>query len=104
MKFKGKICVALLGIIFVGAIAYFCISHKTYHKYNDYKVIGHSLEEIKTKYGKFDEEYPNFKRVGYYIYTENSGPMPSHAPMYYWIEYDENNIAVEVYVAGPVGG
>ena len=71
-------------------------SHTAHYKYNDWWIVGRSIEEVETHYGEFDIRVGN--RVGYYLYTGNRMPiMSDSAPRYYYMEFDENNIIREVY-------
>lgn len=89
MKYK-KIKFFLLLTLLI--IMLYCYSHPTYYKYNDRWIIGNSITEIEKRYGKFDLHHNN--EVAYYISYDN----------YYYIEYDENGIAVNVFVAGHWAG
>ncbi len=105
-NFKKKKCIIILIslLIIVTFCTLFFLSHKTNLKYNDWWIIGKSIEEIEDRYGEFDTNYPTVKLVGYCISTENSNSTLQVDPKFYMIEYDENYIAVKVFIAGPVGG
>lgn len=101
----------------------FCIiyykMHPTHYKYNDSWIIGKSLEEIEERYGEtdieisgtkakyiaepfytFDDENDTLK--GYYVRTDDI-ILPTYQKYYYWIVFDENNIAVAVFYKGVLG-
>ena len=104
-------------IIFVLAIILFIVlfatSHSTSLKYNDWWIVGNSIQNVEQRYGKFDRTYygvydgtfnENGDIVGYYLYEDNSPIMPSHNPMYYWIKYNSDGIVEKVYVDTVPGG
>ena len=98
MKIK-KIIISI--IISTVCITLFILSHKTYYKYNDWAILGNSIDKVREKYGEFD--YGKIKNgksgvVGYYIYTDNSPVMPDYLPRYYYIHYDINGTVDRVYV------
>ena len=88
-------------LILICAVLFF-ISHRTALRFNDWTVLGSSADEVKAKYGSFDREYGSTK--GYYIGDDDSPVMPSHQPQYYWIKFDKNGTAKEVYVQTLPGG
>lgn len=112
---KKKLLIASITIVIFTAVALFFASHSSSIKYNDWWIVGNSIENVRDKYGEFDRGmYGNYNRngdfgddggtVGYYLYDDNSMVMPSHQPQYYWIEYDSNNIVQEVFVDTLPGG
>lgn len=70
------------------------LSHSTYYKYNDMWIIGHSVTDVKNRYGEFD--LYNGAYAAYYIYTDNRGFLPDHLDHYYYMYYDENEIVTKV--------
>lgn len=100
MTRKKIICVVCVLLIIGGTL--FALSHKTYYKYNDWWIIGRSYREVKERYGKFDVEYEY--RKAYYIGHDNSIIMPSHLPMYYWMDIDESGNITRVYIYTKPGG
>lgn len=106
MKIK-KTIILLIIIVFTVCITVFILSHKTYYKYNDWAVLGNSIDKVREKYGKFDfgkSEIGKPGVVGYYIYTDNSPIMPDHLPRYYYMDYNENGTVVKIYVSAALGG
>lgn len=93
-------CIIISSVLFIS-------SHSTYIKYNDWWVLGNTVERIERRYGEFDLfEYRHgvSGKVAYYIYTDNSGFLPDHLKHYYYIEYNEQGIATRVYDACAPGG
>ncbi len=81
--------------------------------YNDWWIVGNSIEHVREKYGDFDRElYGAFNgnygnhggTVGYYIGTDENFLDPTHSKMYYWISYDSEKIITEVYINTLPGG
>lgn len=98
-------------IVIILAIILFCFSHSTYYKYNDWWIIGNSIENVKTRYGEFEHVLGvegSFDKkggtVGYFIYEDNSLVMPSYLPYYYWIQYNSYGIVENVFVQTLPGG
>ena len=96
-----------LDVILFAASLVFTLSHPTYYKYNDWKIIGSNISDVQNRYGNFDvgnvrTGHPG--EVGYYIYTDDGPIMPDHLPHYYYIHYDENGIVDGVKDSIPAGG
>jgi len=81
--------------------------------YNDWWVVGSSIENVRekygdfsrNKYGSFDGSYgENGGTVGYYIGTDESFLDPTHSPMYYWMHYNSEKIVTKVYIETLPGG
>ena len=80
--------------------------------YNDWWIIGNSVENVRekygdfsrNKYGAFDGSYGEGGTVGYYIGTDENFLDPTHSPMYYWIDYNSDRIVTEVYIQTLPGG
>lgn len=77
----------------------FLISHKTCLKYNDSKVLGHTLTEIQEKYGEFDLVYEH--KAAYCIDPDVS---PDFNQEYYFMVTDDADTVTNVYVSGRPGG
>ena len=81
--------------------------------YNDWWVVGNSIENVREKYGDFSRmKYGAFNgdygenggTVGYYIGKEANFLDPTGAPMYYWMHYNSDRIVTEVYIQTLPGG
>ncbi len=106
-KKKKIICISACVCVFLIIVVLWICSHQTYYKYNDWWVIGRTIPEIEARYGDFDMNtyiYGKPGRVGYYIYNDDKWIMPDHLPHYYYIEYNENGVATEVYDGVAPGG
>ena len=96
-----------LDVILFAVSLTFALSHPTYYKYNDWKIIGSHISEVQKRYGDFDVGNVRTGQqgeVGYYIYTDDSPIMPDHLSHYYYIHYDENGIVDGVKDSIPAGG
>ena len=102
MKNRKKVIHIVIFLLLLSSCVVFFVSHRTYLKYNDWCIIGRSYDEIVERYGEFDRDYIGMR--GYYIGKDKSPVMNSHQDMYYWIEFDENDIATEVFVNTLPGG
>ena len=80
--------------------------HTTHYKYEDTWIIGRHITEVEERYGEFDiGEYEAGKsdRVGYMV--EDWFPvMRDPVPSYYYIEYNDEGVVTEVYIALHPGG
>ncbi len=107
-KPKSKIIVSLcINIAVISGINLFQASHSTYYAYNDRAILGQDINDIREKYGEFDEgtlKQGQQGEVGYYIYTDNGPIMPDHLKHYYRLKYDENGIVYKVYESCQKGG
>lgn len=103
-KKRGKAIMwgAILLIVISLAVWFWC--HPTSYRYNDRWILGKGREQIQAKYGDFDQIDGNGKRAGYYLDKDNGPIMPSHLPVYYWIDFDESGKAVKISKGGPMGG
>ncbi len=104
---RKPIIVLLASIVFSVGLIVFIASHKTYYKYNDWKMLISNIFMIQEEYGAFDVGTPvkgQAGRVGYYIYTDNGPVMPDHLDHYYYMEYDEWGMVYDVYDACQIGG
>ena len=75
--------------------------------YNDWWVVGNSIENVREKYGDFSRmKYGAFNgdygenggTVGYYIGKEANFLDPTGAPMYYWIHWCYQRTALDKFV------
>lgn len=107
-KPKSKIIVSLcINIAVIVGIDLFQASHSTYYAYNDRVILGQDINDIREKYGEFDEgtlKQGQQGEVSYYIYTDNGPIMPDHLKHYYRLKYDENGIVYKVYESCQKGG
>ena len=94
--------ITIIIVIIITSVCLFISSRSTYYKYNDWWIIGRSVEEVETRYGEFDIIFGN--RVGYYLYTHNGPIMADYLPRYYYMKFDENNIIYEVFKGVHPGG
>ncbi len=112
---KKKLLIAGISVVIVTAIALIFASRSTCLKYNDWWIVGNSIENVRDRYGEFTRGmYGNYNCdgdfgddggiVGYFIYVDNAMVMPSHQPQYYWIKYNSDNIVEEVFVDTVPGG
>ncbi|MFV0478985.1 MAG: hypothetical protein ACK5LZ_00225 [Anaerorhabdus sp.] len=99
---KILLSVVLLALV-VGFAFYFNIKDRVYWKYDDEWIIGKSEEEIIERYGEFDDYFLRFNTTkGYYINDfDDWGP---DYPIYYYIDFNDDNEATKVSVGGPIGG
>jgi len=107
VKSKKKIIIIsgilLLAIMFFSVLKYY--ENRVYWKYNDKWILGKNKEKIVERYGEFDLR--DGKRYGYFLYKDNKsfmGMSGSGDDMYYYIVFDENDIAIRIYVSGTTGG
>ncbi len=76
----------------------------TQFPYIDSMLYGKTREEIIGIYG--EPEVKEGGRIGYYVGDDDGffGIMPSNLPQYYYVHFDENGVADDIYVSGPKGG
>lgn len=89
------------------AVWVFTLSHGTYYKYNDWRIVGQSIHAVEEKYGEFDLGAVTEHTAGwaaYYIYTDNGPVMPDYLEHYYYMEYDEHGVVYRVYGGCQPGG
>lgn len=68
--------------------------------YNKEWILGKTREEIENKYGEFNREYvlDSGENVGaYYVNYENYGLDPSYIHDTYFVEFNDENIAIDAY-------
>lgn len=101
-KVTKKVVISFISsiVLLTVTIIFYC-SHSTYYKYNDWLILGSNIEKVQKRYGEFDLKN---SKTGYYIYTDNGPIMPNYLEHYYYIEYDEDGIVYNVYVAPRPGG
>lgn len=106
VKKKRKIVVAssLILIIPILLTVVWFFLFPTQFPYIDSMLYGKTREEVIGIYGE-----PGIKEggcIGYYIGNDNGffGIMPSNLPQYYYIDFDENGFADDIYISGPKGG
>lgn len=99
---KKRLIFIIVAVVLLLCYVLLSLSHPTYYKYNDWWIIGRSVEEVEKRYGFFDIE--DGCRKGYFIGYDDGWVMPSFLPEYYWIEFDNEGLAVEVWIGGPPGG
>ena len=98
-KWIPVIAVIIDILCLIGAIL-FTISHKTFYKYNDWKIKAQSINTVYEQYGDFDignVEENKAGEAGYYIYTNENPLAKDHLPHYYFIKYDERGEIYAVY-------
>lgn len=95
----------LIVMVFTG-IKIFQYYHPTYYKFNDRFVIGNSIENIEERYGPLDfvgYTSDGLKTMRYF--AEEGSPAffhisvfwhPAYTTWYYYIYFDENDIAQKV--------
>lgn len=94
-------------IILSGAAIAFKLSHSISCKYNDWFILGNSIDSIKDRYGNFDirtSAKENSGTAGYYLYTDNGFIMPDHLDYYYYMKYDESGVVYQVFEGSQPGG
>jgi hypothetical protein len=72
--------------------------------YDNSFVIGNTYENIVEKYGEFDEQWGNFGDYDTeccYMVEEN---YLNGLPLYYYVVFNSEKIAVKTFLAGPKGG
>ena len=102
MKNRKKVIHIVIVLLLLSSCVVFFLSHERCLKYNDWWIIGRSYDEIVERYGEFDYDYG--VNTGYYLGKDKMPIMNSHQDMYYWIRFDENDIATKVFVSGAPGG
>ncbi|MDE6730075.1 MAG: hypothetical protein K2J71_04790 [Oscillospiraceae bacterium] len=97
-----KLFILSVAAIIVLLMILFKLSHSISIRYNDWWIIGNTVEAVESRYGQFDKNIGN--KRGYYISSGNSWVMPDHLSWYYWMKVDENGIITEVYIDSSPGG
>lgn len=80
----------LIACTFSGT-AHFMITHQTYYKYNDCKIVGKTVDQVQVKYGPFDSIAEG--QAEYYLFY---GEGLEH----YYVMYIENGIVTKVEIRG----
>ena len=96
--------ILLLMVTIISVMSYY--ASRVHWKYNDKWIIGQTKEEIIERYGEFDRDFSNTYK-GYFLYRDDKsfmGLSGNGVNMYYYIIFDENDIAIKVYVGGTTGG
>ncbi|MGN0402057.1 MAG: hypothetical protein ACI4HQ_07340 [Acetatifactor sp.] len=104
---KPTVISLLIGILLLGVLILYIVSHSTYYKYNDWFIINSNIHIVQQKYGDFDLgtiTENKAGRVAYYIYTDNGPIIPDHLKHYYYMEYDEWGVIYKVYEGCQPGG
>ncbi len=101
-----KISLFSVLIVFAITVVVFFYLHPTHYKYNDRQIIGKNPHEITEKYGEFDLTFGNTS--GYKInesvidriwrYYMGGEPIE-----YYYIKFDDSNIAEKIYTGSYPG-
>lgn len=97
-----KFIFIVFALMLLTFIIVFAHNHKHCLKYNDNWIIGRNIIEIEERYGEaiqFSE-----RERAYYLYKDTIGPMANGQKMYYTMRLNEQNIVIDVYIAGPPGG
>lgn len=110
---KHKKCIIIFVVIsiviLISALVLFFASHSTYIKYNDWWIVGNSVENVRERYGEFDlgKYNENGGTFGYFAYEDDGRHNlldPSYLDMYYYIKYNSDGIVENVYMASQPGG
>jgi len=88
----------ILLLIIMGISIISDYASRVHWKYDDKWIIGSSKEEIVNRYGEFDIDFN-----AYFLYKDN-GFLGSGLDMYYYIVFDIEGRAIEVYVGRQPGG
>ena len=94
-------------IAVIASFIIFTIFYATRENYSEDWIIGKSRNEIEDRYGKFDL---NFERIVAYELPEDhldsvwTYYMGGDPVKYYYIRFDENGLAKEVYIGSYPGG
>jgi hypothetical protein len=91
--------VLLFIVIIVSVVNYY--TSRVYWKYDDKWIMGRTKEEVMERYGEFDLIY--HEEYSYFLYKDN-GFFGSGLDIYYCIIFDDNEIAIKIYVARQPGG
>jgi hypothetical protein len=97
----------LTDVLALTGVTAFVLTHPTYYKYNDRRILHADIHEVAARYGDFDwgsVQEGKAGKVGYYLYTDNGPIMPDHLKHYYWIRYDETGTVFEVCEGVQPGG
>ena len=89
-----------LSVVTAGAL--FIMSHRTCFAYNDWMVVGKTVDQVEERYGDFDREYGHKK--AYYIGYDQSIFLSNGLPLYYWMTCDDSGVITDVYVDTLPGG
>lgn len=101
-KRKLVVICSIILVVEILLVTAYCIAFPTCFPYCDLWIIGKSREQIIDVYGEPHDR--SGATISYYIGEDSSWIMPSHLPQYYYIVFDENGYACEVYAGGPKGG
>ncbi len=99
-KKRSKFLIIFVTVLYLAV--YWFSGHTISWKYNDRKILGHHIEEVRERYGEFDYEcsYDYY----YFLYEDSHGIMPSHQNMYYVMIINEDGIVEKITKHGPPGG
>jgi len=106
-KTKKRPVVIALAVftVLLGTTVLHSLSHKHSYKYNDWLILNLDIQTVEKIYGEFDLVDTGWgNTVAYYMYKDNGPIMPSHSPMYYYIEYDSEGKVQRVFSSIPPGG
>lgn len=101
-KYKLFVITTVIIIFLIGVIWGYQKIFPTQFPYVDSWICEQNKETIVAQYGTPDITFE--KKIGYYLGEDDGWIMPSHLPMYYWIEFDEEDHAELIYVAASPGG
>ena len=103
VKHKRKLLIvaSVLTVIAVLLEIMFFVLFPTRFPYCDSWIVGKTKDEIVTKYGEPDF---NGYRIGYNVGYGTIGLDAPNVDYYYYVEFDENGYADEIYIASQPGG
>lgn len=104
VKKKRKVAVVSSLILVIPTlliVAYF-LAFPTKFPYIDSLLYGKSKAEVIEIYG--EPEINSESKIGYYIGKDDGGIDPSHLDMYYYVRFDEDGFAEEIYCGLQPGG
>lgn len=96
-----KFLILSISAIMLTAVVLFISSHSTHIKYNDWWIVGNSIDNIKKRYGEFDfsnfrQGYRNGASCGYYVGNDRYALICDNAEYYYIMYYDSNGVVTDV--------
>ncbi|MDL2317963.1 hypothetical protein LJC74_02550 [Eubacteriales bacterium OttesenSCG-928-A19] len=103
MTEKKRITVIMLIFIAMASLCLFYASHSTYIEYNDWWILGRSVNEVKERYGNFDLLWSS-NGVAYFAHHGNKLFLSDHLDHYYFIEFGEDGIVHTVSLKTQPGG
>ena len=92
-------CAMVLALACVVAYAVFHHYHPTHYRFNDYEVIGHTVEEIIDRYGEPDIPYHDvLNYMGYKVKEKRTNIFGViNPPIYYMIHFENiDGVAIRV--------